>query len=160
KILPVTSRATAAQAVDLILEQGEGLGALPTGSDTHFARFTRTIQDYAQVCEQLRIEPSLPVVQNPVSCAAADGSVPEGATLVTNAFSAALMDAFDEGYRLMLCMLGEFLWGFRGFTGLFEAVEALKPPSQIAAERLVTILAENAYFPFMTMFIRPVGELL
>jgi hypothetical protein len=100
------------------------------------------------------------VVSNPVSCAAADGKVPEGATLVTNEFSKALMDLFNDGYRLMLTMLQQFLWGFRGFSGTFDAVEALKIPDQIAAQGLVTILGENAYFPFMTMFIRPVGELL
>ncbi len=160
KILPVTSRATAVQAVALILEQGEGLGELVTASDSHFARFTATVRDYEQVVNSLKIEPSLPVVSNPVSRVAPDGKVPAGATLVTNEFSVALMDLFDDGYRLMLIMLQQFLWGFRGYSGMFAAVEALQTPQQIAAQRLVTILAENAYFPFMTMFIRPVGELL
>jgi Ferritin-like len=160
KVLPVTSRATAVQAVALILEQGEGLGELATATDSHFARYTATIQDYEQVVNSLKIEPSLPVVTNPVSHPAADGRVPAGATLVTNQFSAALMDLFNEGYRLMLVMLRQFLWGFRGYSGMFEAVEAIKTPKQIAAERLVTMLGENAYFPMMTMFIRPIGELL
>jgi hypothetical protein len=160
KILPVTSRATAVQAVALILEQGEGLGELVTATDSHFARFTATVQDYEQVVNSLKIEPSLPVVCNPVSHPAADGGVPAGATLVTNEFSAALMELFNEGYRLMLTMLRQFLWAFRGYSGMFEAVEALMTPEQIANQQLVTILGENAYYPFMTMFIRPVGELL
>lgn len=67
-------------------------------------------------------EPSLPVVTNPVS-RGGTAAIPEGATVVTNGFSAALMDFFDEGYRLMLIMLKEFLWGFRGYSGMFDAVE-------------------------------------
>jgi Ferritin-like len=160
KILPVTSRATAVRAIALILEQGEGLSELVTATDSHFARFTATIRDHEQVVKSLQIDPSLPVVCNPVSHRSADGSVPAGATLVTNEFSAALMDLFNDGYRLMLIMLKQFLWGFRGYSGMFEAVEALQTPKQFAAKRLVTILGENAYFPLMTMFIRPVGELL
>ena len=154
----VTSRATAVQAVGLVLEQGEGLGASPLSKDTHFARFNEVLQDYLQI-SKLGLEPSLPVVTNPVS-RGGYAAIPEGATVVTNGFSAALMDFFDEGYRLMLIMLQEFFWGFRGYSGMFEAVEALKTPAQMRAHRRVAILSENAYYPFMTMFIRPVGELL
>ena len=158
QIPAVTSRATAVQAVDLVLEQGEGLGASVLSKDTHFARFNEVLQSYLQI-SKLGLEPSLPVVNNPVSRGGTP-AIPEGATVVTNGFSAALMDFFDEGYRLMLIMLKEFLWGFRGYSGMFEAVEALKTTAEMQANRRVTILSENAYYPFMTMFIRPVGELL
>jgi hypothetical protein len=158
QIPAVTNRASAVQAIDFVLAQGEGLGVSPLSPDTHFARFNEVLQSYAQIAA-LGIEPSLPVVTNPVSRGALD-AIPEGATLVTNGFSAALMDFFDEGYRLMLIMLKEFFWGFRGYSGMFEAVEALKTRAQMEAHRRVTILSENAYYPFMTMFIRPVGELL
>ena len=130
---------------------------------TPTSRFTAAIQDYRQLVKSLQIDPllpSLPVVCNPVSRPSAAGREPDGATLVTNKFSAALMDLFNEGYRLMLIMLRQFLWGFRGFSGAFEEVEALQTREQIAAQRLVTVVSENAYFPFMTMFIRPIGELL
>jgi hypothetical protein len=158
QIPAVTNRASAVQAIDFVLAQGEGLGASPLSKDTHFARFNSILQSHARVCE-LGLEPSLPVVANPVSCGPPD-ALPDGATLVTNDFSAALMDFFNEGYRLMLIMLKEFFWGFRGYSGMFEAVEALKTPEQMAAQRRVAILSENAYYPFMTMFVRPVGELL
>ena len=158
QIPAVTNRASAVQAVDLVLAQGEGLGVSPLSQDTHFARFNEVLQTYARV-RDLGIEPSLPVVANPVT-RGAFAAIPEGATLVTNGFSAALMDFFDEGYRLMLIMLKEFFWGFRGYSGMFEAVEALKTPAQLEAQRRVAILSENAYYPFMTMFIRPVGELI
>ena len=161
-ILPVTSRATASAAINLILQQGEGLGAMPTDQTTHYERFTRTLTDYRQLraSSKSKVAPSLPVVTNPVSRPGPDGQVPDGATLVTNPFSAAVMDLFNEGYRLMLIMLQEFMWGFRGYSGPIEAVEALATPAQLASDRLVTILSENALFPFMTMFIRPLGELL
>jgi hypothetical protein len=158
QIPAVTSRATAVQAVDLVLAQGEGLGASPLSQDTHFARFNEVLQSYPRIRE-LGLEPSLPVVTNPVSRGGA-ATIPEGTTVVTNGFSASLMDLFDEGYRLMLIMLKEFFWGFRGYSGMFEAVEALKTSSQMQAHRRVTILSENAYYPFMTMFIRPLGSLL
>lgn len=158
QIPAVTSRASAVQAVDLVLEQGEGLGASPLSNDTHFARFNQVLQSYLEIA-QLGLEASLPAVTNPVSCEGT-AAIPEGATVVTNGFSAALMDFFDEGYRLMLIMLKEFFWGFRGYSGMFDAVEALKTSAQMQADRRVAILSENAYFPFMTMFIRPVGELL
>lgn len=154
----VTSRTTAGQAVDLILAQGEGLGASPLSKDTHFARFNDVLQSYLETSE-LGLDPYLPVVTNPVSH---DGTapIPEGATVVTNGFSAALMDFFDEGYRLMLIMLKEFFWAFRGYSGMFDAVEAVKTTAEMQANRRVAILSENAYYPFMTMFVRPVGELL
>jgi len=155
QIPAVTNRASAVQAIDLVLAQGEGLGASPLSKDTHFARFNSILQSHARI-SKLGLEPSLPVVTNPVS----HGPPADGATLVTNGFSAALMDFFDHGYRLMLIMLKEFFWGFRGYSGMFETVEALKTAAQMAAHRRVVILSENAYYPFMTMFIRPVGELL
>lgn len=155
QIPAVTNRASAVQAIDLVLAQGEGLGVSPLSQDTHFARFNEVLQNYARIYG-LGIEPSLPVVTNPVT----RGAPLAGATLVTNGFSAALMDFFNEGYRLMLIMLKEFFWGFRGYSGTFEAVAALKTPAQMEAHRRVAILSENAYYPFMTMFIRPVGELL
>lgn len=162
QIPPVTNRPSAIAAIDLVLAEGEGLGVSPLSKDTHYARFTTLLEDYAQVAalaDKCRHELSLPVVCNPVS-RAGPGAMPGNATLVTNAFSAELMDFFNAGYQLMLIMLQEFLWGYRSYSGIFEAVEALKTPEQLAAHRLVTIMAENAYFPFMTMFIRPVGELL
>lgn len=158
QIPAVTNRASAVQAIDFVLAQGEGLGVSPLSKDTHFARFNEVLQSYARVCD-LGIEPFLPVVTNPVS-RGAPAEISEDVTLVTNGFSAALMDFFNEGYRLMLIMLKEFFWGFRGYSGMFEAVEALKTPAQLEAHRRVAILSENAYYPFMTMFIRPMGELL
>lgn len=139
----VTSRATAMQAVDLILEQGEGLGASPLSKDTHFARFNDVLQSYLGIAE-LGLEPSLPVVTNPVTREGTAAAIPDGATVVTNGFSAALMDFFDEGYRLMLIMLKEFFWGFRGYSGMFDAVEAVKTTAQMQANRRVAILSENA----------------
>jgi hypothetical protein len=155
QILPVTNRASAAQAIDLILTQGEGVGASPLSTDTHFARFTDILRDYIRVTKECGVEPFLPVVDNPVC---RPGST--GTTLVTNPFSAELMDLFNSGYRLMLIMLKEFFWAFRGYSGLFQAVAALETEEQRKAHRRVVILSENAYYPFMTMFIRPIGELL
>jgi hypothetical protein len=155
QILPVMNRASASQAVDLILTQGEGVSASPLSKDTHFAKFTETLRDYRRVTRELGLEPSLPVVDNPVY----EGGLP-GTTPITHPFSRALMQLFDEGYRLMLIMLAEFFWGFRGYSGMFEAVAALSTTEQRLAHRRVEILSENAFFPFMTMFIRPVGELL
>ncbi len=162
QIPPVTNRPSAIAAIDLVLAEGEGLGVSPLSKDTHYARFTAMLEDYALVAalaEKCGHELSLPVVSNPVS---QDEAVPSSGnvTPVTNAFSAELMNFFNGGYQLMLTMLHEFLWGYRSYSGIFGAVEALKTPDQIAADRLVTIMSENAYFPFMTMFIRPVGELL
>jgi hypothetical protein len=164
QIPPVTNRPSAIAAINLVLAEGEGLGVSPLLKDTHYARFTALLESYAQVAALAQkcgpnLDLSLPVVPNPVS-RTGPGPLPEHATLVTNAFSAELMDFFNHGYRLMLIMLQEFLRGYRSYSGIFEAVEALKTPEQLTNDRLVTIMAENAYFPFMTMFIRPVGELL
>lgn len=155
QIFPVTNRASAAQAINLVLTQGEGVSASPLSIDTHFARFTEILQDYIRITKGHNIAPSLPVVENPVSQPSRSGT-----TLVTHPFSAALMDLFNAGYRLMLIMLKEFFWGFRGYSGFFQAVEALATEEQQLAQRRVVILSENAYYPFMTMFIRPIGELL
>jgi hypothetical protein len=155
KILPVTTRATAATAIELVLAQGEGLSDSPLVTDTHFARFTQVLDGFGELEARLGVELSRPVVENPVT---APGT--KGATVVTHPFSREVMLLFERGYRLMLVMLREFFWGFRGYSGLLEAVEALKTRKQLRAERVVVIMAENAYFPFMTMFVRPLGELL
>jgi hypothetical protein len=155
QIVAVTNRASASQAVDLILTQGEGVGASPLSKDTHFAKFSEALQQYRKITQELGIEPSFPMVDNP-----AYTSGRAGTTQITNPFSRELMQLFDEGYRLMLIMLAEFFWGFRGYAGMFEAVAALATSEQMQAKRRVEILSENAFFPFMTMFIRPVGELL
>lgn len=150
--------ASALKAIDLIVEQGEGgrhdapgagaflsaaaarEGGLPEDPPMNPSHYRVFLQLLAELDALRRanpaFEPSRFVVPNPRLEAR------PGATVVTNPLSRAVLSLFCDAYATMLLMLT------RLFTHTDESVAEL-------AE-----LKSAAFFPFMTMLIRPLSEIL
>lgn len=138
-IFPVYDRATALQAVDLITEQGEGTPHLTT-EPSHYNRF---LQIYAELkkfqAEDPDFDPARNVVMNPKIF---EHSETTGGTLITDPLTREVMALFNNSYELMLMMLIRF------YAHTDETPEEIQT------------LKFAAFFPFMTMVIRPLGEML
>ncbi len=157
---PVTDRASAATAVGLIIEQGEGIGDNPLSPDSHFLRFTRIADEYRQTREAYPdVEPAFDVAPTPL-LAEPRHRLEHDFTLVTHPYTRRAMELFNDGYLLMLIMLKRFFQTFTGFHGRAQAVGGVEPVAAAEQKRQNSALLENAFFPFMTMFIRPLGEVL
>ena len=168
-IMPSATRAQIVKAVKLIFLEGEG--HLPHGfrkhkktEPSHYQRFGKILREYKKLQTFLKkhhrseLEPFLPAALNPVPRGSGDHK--KIVTEIDNPTTLRLMKLFNQGYRLMLVMLREFFWDFRGFSGPVEVVEALIPDEERIRRRRVAAMLDNAFYPFMTMFIRPMGELL
>ena len=67
KMMPVTNRKTASDAIDLILEQGGGIEETPQSSEpAHFERFLKVLRELEQAKgANTDFDPALPVASNP-----------------------------------------------------------------------------------------------
>jgi len=112
-LMPVTNRDDAAQAIGLILEQGEGIGDFPlTTGDSHFSSFNGVLQEL--LATESPFEPALPVVDNPLlerhnRC--------EGVTLITHPEARRTIELFNRSYGVMLAFLSRFFETFLDFWG-------------------------------------------
>jgi hypothetical protein len=144
----VQNRAQAAAAIAQVVREGEGIGDTPLSPESHFSRFAGVDGGFRALRRDLPgLDPALPVVCNP---AAAAGGPPE-ATPVTDPAAVRAMGLFDQGYFLMLAMLRGFFETYQGNFGTYPTFPGSAPNSALFLE---------AYYPFMTMFIRPLGELI
>jgi hypothetical protein len=136
-VYPVTDLASAKQAIDLIIKQGEGRQASPT-YQSHYRRFYDiTVElgvNIGTPDEYERFEPYWPVMENPVS-----GDV-------TNPVTKELFDLFDHAYETLLIML----------TSLY----ALPEQNPESYPHFAPALGQEAFAPSMTMIIRSLAELL
>lgn len=155
-LMPVTDRTSAAQAIALILEQGEGIGDFPLStSESHFSSFNAILQDLLGTDETF--DPALPVVDNP-SLEPRDPC--GGATIVTDPYTRRAMVLFNQAYELMLAFLQRFFASYLDFFGPASAVLGLDPLANFQQRTRNAALLEQAFFPFMTMVMRPLGEYL
>ena len=139
----VTDIASACRAVDLIIEQGEGVVLDGTAgvveSDSHYERFRRVRDEIAQI-DWL---PALDVAQNPALRLWPETEANrDRIMLVTHRDTRAVMELFDAGYQIMVFMLIRFFGGGD------------------LTKRERDVLLRTAFFPLMTLVIRPLGELL
>jgi hypothetical protein len=145
---PVTNRHDAIAAIDQVTFEGEGIGETPTSPSSHFVRFAEVNRSYVELRRELPdLDPALPVVCNP----AVSGEAPPASKQITDPAAVRAMGLFNDGYFLMLAMLRGFFEGYRGNFGTYPTFEGAAPNSALFLE---------AYYPFMTMFIRPLGELV
>ncbi|HSK75312.1 MAG TPA: ferritin-like domain-containing protein [Thermoanaerobaculia bacterium] len=145
---PVTNRLDAIAAIDQVTFEGEGIGQTPTSPSSHFVRFAEVNRSYVELRRTLPdLDPALPVVCNP----AVSGEAPEGSQRITDPAAVRALRLFNDGYFLMLAMLRGFFEGYRGNFGTYPTFAGAAPNSALFLE---------AYYPFMTMFIRPLGELV
>ena len=151
----ITNRVEAVQAIDLIIEQGEGTGLDPLDSNSHFQRFTEILREYESFQDK-GIDPALPVLGNPlVKKYKGDLSLIDGDCYncaphqVQRKSTLKVMQLFNDSYNLMMLMLYDFF-------DLY--VSPNEPATRESAEQAAKYYA--AFFPMMTMVIRPLGELL
>lgn len=151
-VKPVYNRATAKEAINLILEQGEGIGLVPLSSDSHFERFAKVFTDYqAFLKEHPDLDPALPVLCNPMVSYPNLHLDPNVTNLVTAEPAQTLIRLFNKAYFLMTSMLKGFFEGYMGFFGDYPTFPHVRQNQA---------LYQAAFFPFMTMVIRPLGELI
>jgi hypothetical protein len=135
-VYPVTDLASAKQAIDLIIKQGEGRQASPV-YQSHYRRFYDIAADLAVSINdsgEERFEPYWPVINNPTSA------------MVTNPVTKKLFDLFNHSYETLLIML----------TSLY----ALPDQNPKGYPYFAPSLGQEAFAPSMTMIIRSLSELL
>jgi hypothetical protein len=147
-MLTVQSVDDAVKAVGRILEQGEGIGANPANSDPHFARFTSILDELTELTERsslkdLILEPALPVVANPST---RQNKFNFPVSLITDEKTVEVMHLFNDCYALLLVMLKSF------FATQYNNFDP--------TPRCSSAMFYAAFFPMMTMVIRPIGEII
>jgi hypothetical protein len=152
ELIPVTGLASAAQAIQAIVEEGEGCRGGWQGA--HFGRFLEILEAYrAMKAADPSFAPARPSVTNPyvrvprdlLGLATASGPAapddPRGVHLIQDPTTAAVSDLFNACYAAMLQLLYRF----------FQHTE------ETDAE--LSMLGETAV-QMMRQVIRPLGELL
>jgi len=136
ELVAVTDVASAHQAIDEILEQGEG----PRGDwrNAHFGQFVKILDEFEQFREADRgFDPVRPVVPLNVRPSERDANVP----LVTDPLAQRVMDLFNVCYEVLLLMLQRF------FAHTEETDAQLR------------VLADGTY-ALMAQAIKPLGDLI
>jgi len=139
-LIKVGGLASARQAITMILEQGEGIDV---NADylrwTHFCLFTGIRNDMEEF--GLGELAARPVVRNPMTALYPDVERSE-VTLLTNSHTILVAKIFNESYELMLLLL-LYLYS-----------------DNVKTQHEVNSLMDAAFFPLMTMFVRPLAEIL
>ena len=140
-IIEVKDLPTAQQAITMILEQGEGIpvkpGYLPW---THFCLFTQIRGEMEQY--GLGELAARPVVRNPMTMLYPDVCPDDEVTLLKDPTTIRVAQLFNGSYELMLLLL------------LYLYSDNVKSQDQM------NDLMDAAFFPLMTMFVRPLAEVL
>ena len=140
-IISVTDLASAKQAIRMIVEQGEGIRVPPSYKPfTHFCIFSRIRGEMEEY--RLGDKAARAVVPNPMTVWQPD--VPERGevSLINNTHTLEVARLFNQSYEVMLFLL------------LYLYSDQVKTKEQTDA------LMDAAFFPFMTMFVRPLAEIL
>ncbi|HYO66410.1 MAG TPA: ferritin-like domain-containing protein [Archangium sp.] len=140
-VIGVTDLKSATRVIRMILEQGEGIQAPPAYlPHTHFCMFTRVVEEMK--AHGLEERASRPVVANPMTRYRPDVSLRDEVNLITHPDTLPVAQVFNDCYEVMLTLL------------LYLYSDAVKTQAQTNA------LMDAAFFPLMTMFVRPLAELL
>jgi hypothetical protein len=133
EINKVVDRMSAKKAIDQIVIEGEGSPSDSDNQDSHYQTFKSILDELNdELNADKQFQPARPVVTNPVVS-------PDS---ITHPATTAAMNLFDAAYEIMLMLL------IRIFSHIDETAEEV-----LALERI-------AFFPMMTMVIRPLGEVL
>ncbi|MDQ3283529.1 MAG: ferritin-like protein, partial [Acidobacteriota bacterium] len=140
-LIAVTNLHTAKQAITMILEQGEGVDAPPAYLRwTHFCLFTQIRQEMED--NGLGEIAARPAVRNPMLVYHPDVCPQDEVTILTNHSTRQIAALFNGSYELMLLLL------------LYLYSDNVKTRDDIVG------LMDAAFFPLMTMFVRPLAEIL
>jgi hypothetical protein len=103
ELVPVTDLASGHQAIDTILEQGEG--ARGHWQNAHFGQFVGILDEYRQLkAENPDFEPARPVLFATVRPSQHDAAVPR----ITDDVTARCTDLFNVGYEVLLQLLHRY----------------------------------------------------
>jgi hypothetical protein len=143
-LIAVTDLKSAQQAIRMIIEQGEGATVPPKYlPNTHFCLFTEIRGEMEADGEKLAKICARNVVANPMVRRQPDITAPENeVTIIDNVDTRAVAELFNQCYEVMLLLL-LYLYS-----------------DQVKTEDQSNGLMDAAFFPFMTMFIRPLAEIL
>jgi hypothetical protein len=136
ELVPVTDLASAQQAIDTILEQGEG--ARGHWEHAHFGQFVQILDEYRQMTTaNPDFQPAQPVIFATVRPSEQDESVPR----IGDRITAGCDDLFNVSYEILLQLLARFF-------GHTEETD----------DQLTTL--SNAALALMLGAIRPLGDLV
>jgi hypothetical protein len=142
-LIPITDLSSAHTAIRMIIEQGEGASVPPNYlPNTHFCLFTSIRSEMEADGGRLAKIGARPVARNPMTRQQPDVTAPEEVTLIHNPDTRAVADLFNECYEVMLLLL-LYLYS-----------------DQVRTAEQANSLMDAAFFPFMTMFVRPLAEIL
>src|SRR5262245_11071094 len=103
ELVPVTNLASAHQAIDTILEQGEG--ARGHWQNAHFGQYVQILDEYRQLKAASReFEPARPVLFATVRPSERDDTVPR----ITDGAASRFTDLFNVGYEVLLQVLHRY----------------------------------------------------
>jgi len=140
-LIEVSGLASARQAITMILEQGEGIAVNPSYLRwTHFCLFTK-IRGEMEVLG-LGDTAARPAVPNPMTMRHPDICPEDEVTLLKDPTTVEVARLFNGSYELMLLLL------------LYLYSDNVKSQKEVAG------LMDAAFFPLMTMFVRPLAEVL
>jgi hypothetical protein len=137
----VTDLATALTTIDQIVMEGEG----GTGDrrDSHFGKFLNVLMELtAEVDRDPNFKPARDVIENPITQRPGRGNEERAGNLITDPKAHKVSVAFDQAYTTMLLLLARF----------FGATDQGEDDSMA--------LENAAFFPMMTMVIRPLSEII
>ncbi|AXC14811.1 Violacein biosynthesis protein VioB [Acidisarcina polymorpha] len=136
-MVPVTDIESAHRVLDRIIEQGES--ARNHGESSHFETFLRILKQFQKLQQDdPDFQPARPVVPNPVLYP--DGTPHQ--TAITSQNGRGVLDLLNGAYEVLLLLLIRFF---------AHSDETTVEIAQLQAA---------AFFPFMTMVIRPITEVL
>jgi hypothetical protein len=129
ELVAVTDMASAQQAIDTILEQGEG--ARGNWEQAHFGQFVRILDEYRLLIEaKPDFDPVRPVMFGTVRRSERDRSTPR----ITDQGTARCTDLFNVGYEILLQTLERY------FAHTEETDEQLRTLSDVAVGLMFQVL--------------------
>jgi hypothetical protein len=140
-LIQVVDLDSAIDAIVEIVEQGEGIFAPPDYIEhTHYCIYTNMLNDMLD--ERRGFDAARPVVPNPLTRMHPDITAPREVNIITRPETREIASLFNLTYETMLLMM-LFLYG-----------------SSPKTKKQRVDLMNAIFFPLMTMFIRPLSEIL
>jgi hypothetical protein len=132
-LIPVHDLDSALEAVNIIVEQGEG--ASEDSVDSHYHKFKQIFDEYeAILLEQPDFAPARPVLSNPYAIMPSDLAGSSDINILDNPFARDVCSLFDGCYELMVQILG------RLFIHAEETEAELQDLSQTSVRMMLEVL--------------------
>ena len=130
ELIAVTDLASAIQACETIVEEGEG--ARGDWEAAHYGRFLRMQEEYQRLKRaDPNFEPARPVLANPFTRTPSDS---QDVNRLDEPFSVEVCDLFDDCYEILLQMLARF------FAHTEESEDELKALVDAAIDAMFTVI--------------------